>query len=640
MFRGHPKGLFSLFFIEMWERLSFYMLVGILVLYVSDLERGGLGLSIGEASGIYGTYLAFVYFTPFLGGILADRVLGYRKAVFIGGIIMSAGLFTLGTGGLNLLYLGLGLICIGNGLFKPNISAMVGNLYEPGDPKRDAGFNIFYMGINIGAAVANLAAAPLRNEIGWGWAFYAAGAGLIVSVIILLFSWKTLERADRRAEPDPDDVTLGTIFGKILLPAAICGAAGFFLAKGLLPPDYPVKPSLCGFLLGMVPILLFLFRTASKASPEEKPGLMALMPVFVAGGTFFMILHLNGSALTVWAKDTTNRQVAWVPELFCQDALSSYFGNADKEVPRPLEATLLVVDQENATLFGSRKLDETHAAKIAAMAGVSAKVVWTEKDGPVEGIEGSTDRLAAFVYADKDLEITTKESDGQTSYKATPKPKVKAIKKIAFIRQLEGKAAPLFLVTQKAFDRVYAGASDARLAAGEFLRVASPEIYQSWNAIFVVLFTPLIVAFFVRRQRKGKPVSTARKIFYGMLLTAGAMAVMAVAGLLSNGGENKVLGLWLVMSYLVITIGELCLSPMSLSLVTKLSPKRLVGLMMGGWFVATAFGNKLSGFLGQIQASMEPSSFFMVLTGCALAVALFIYLLLDKLEAAIAKYDA
>ncbi|MCP5045609.1 MAG: peptide MFS transporter, partial [bacterium] len=126
MLKGHPKGLFPLFFTEMWERLSFYMLVGILVLYASDVERGGLGLTLAEASAIYGTYLAFVYFTPFLGGIIADRWLGYRKSVFIGGVFMSGGLFLLGTPGINFLYLGLACICIGNGFFKPNISAMVG----------------------------------------------------------------------------------------------------------------------------------------------------------------------------------------------------------------------------------------------------------------------------------------------------------------------------------------------------------------------------------------------------------------------------------------------------------------------------------------------------------------------------------
>ena len=134
---GHPTGLLPLFFTEMWERLAFYLMLGILLLYASDTERGGLGLSNKMAAEIYGTYMAFVYFTPFLGGLIADRFLGYRRSVFIGGLLMASGLFMLGFRGLPTLYGGLTLLCLGNGLFKPNISAMVGNLYEPGDARRE-----------------------------------------------------------------------------------------------------------------------------------------------------------------------------------------------------------------------------------------------------------------------------------------------------------------------------------------------------------------------------------------------------------------------------------------------------------------------------------------------------------------------
>ena len=141
----HPQGLYPLFFTEMWERLAFYLMLGILVLYTTDTERGGLGLPLRQSVEIYGTYMAFVYFTPFLGGMIADRFLGFRRSIFIGGILMAIGFFFLGVRSEPTLYIGLGLLCLGNGLFKPNISAMVGNLYEPGDPKRDAGFNIFYM---------------------------------------------------------------------------------------------------------------------------------------------------------------------------------------------------------------------------------------------------------------------------------------------------------------------------------------------------------------------------------------------------------------------------------------------------------------------------------------------------------------
>ena len=177
---GHPKGLFPLFFTEMWERLAFYTMVGILLLYTIDAERGGLGLPRAQGNEIYGLYLAFVYFTPFLGGMIADRYFGYRRSVAIGGLLMASGLFLMGMPGFNFFVFGLIGLIIGNGFFKPNISVMVGNLYEPGDPKRDSGFNIFYMGINIGALAATLIVAPIvRNYWGWLWTFRAAGLGAV-----------------------------------------------------------------------------------------------------------------------------------------------------------------------------------------------------------------------------------------------------------------------------------------------------------------------------------------------------------------------------------------------------------------------------------------------------------------------------
>ena len=160
---GHPVGLFILFFTEMWERLGFYLMLGILFLYITDSERGGLGFSTSLAGEIYGTYMAFVYFPPFIGGMLADRLLGHRRSVLIGGLLLAAGYFALGIRSWPTFYAGLALLCFGNGFFKPNISAMVGNLYKADDPRRDAGFNIFYMGINIGATFAAILAAPLRN---------------------------------------------------------------------------------------------------------------------------------------------------------------------------------------------------------------------------------------------------------------------------------------------------------------------------------------------------------------------------------------------------------------------------------------------------------------------------------------------
>jgi POT family proton-dependent oligopeptide transporter len=176
------------------------------------------------------------------------------------------------------------------------------------------------------------------------------------------------------------------------------------------------------------------------------------------------------------------------------------------------------------------------------------------------------------------------------------------------------------------------------LPPGEYLRIANPELYQSLNAFFVVALTPLLVIFFARLSKFGRTITTARKIVWGISLTTLALLLMAVAGTFTLGGSAKVSGSWLMGFYLIVTMGELMLSPMGLSLVTKLAPKRLAGLAMGGWFLATAFGNNFSGFFGGIQSQMSPVSFFLVLAALAGAVAVFLRVLLPKLDEVIKQY--
>jgi dipeptide/tripeptide permease len=677
--QGHPKGLYALFFTEMWERLAFYTMVGILLLYTTDTESGGLGMPAAEGNEIYGLYLAFVYFTPFLGGMIADRFLGYRRAVLVGAVCMASGLFVMSIPGKAYFMFGLLGLIVGNGFFKPNISVMVGNLYEPGDARRDAGFNIFYMGINIGALVANLMAAWVRNEAGWLWTFRIAGVGLIVSMLILLSQWKNLEAADRRPAKDPSQTGLGLVFAKILLPTAAFGTAGYFLAKlvlapaGMMPPG--MRPAIVGFLLGMVPVVYFFVGLVRSASDSERPGLRALLPIYIAGGTFFMILHLNGSAMTQWARDTTDRSfnvpsalegtlVSDLVGKFQQEALPSYYVTADESTPRPDPRSLAVADERLARMFGQQRLDESAVAEIAKANPDLEVVKLLEGQTHVASVIGR----AAAVYADG--VVTVKEgqdSHGAKTIEVAVPEGSKPIKVVAFVRTVEGfgglhmraEISPkgmhldhalekgpvgVFVVDRAMYDALYEGYATRfghapeLLAPGEFLRVNNSEIYQSLNAFFVIVFTPLLVGFFTSRQRRGRGLGTAQKLLLGMMLTTASLLLMAVAGLLSDGGLERVSWLWLAGFYAVVTIGELCLSPMGLSLVTKLSPPRLVGLTMGGWFLATAFGNNFSGFFGGIQGLMSPVSFFLLLAGLAGLVALYLRIVLPGLDATIKQY--
>lgn len=200
-FLGHPKGLFLLFGTEMWERFGYYGMRAILVLYLVAMTKdGGFGWSNADALSLYGTFTMAVYLTPLFGGWLADNVLGQRKAIIIGGILMALGHFIMGiphsvVAGMqeNVFYLGLALLCLGNGLFKPNISTMVGDLYNEGDKRRDGAFTIFYMGINIGGALGPLVAGYVAAVVNWQAGFIAAGVGMVISVVMqMLLSKKYL----------------------------------------------------------------------------------------------------------------------------------------------------------------------------------------------------------------------------------------------------------------------------------------------------------------------------------------------------------------------------------------------------------------------------------------------------------------
>ncbi|MEY8216612.1 MAG: peptide MFS transporter [Colwellia sp.] len=191
---GHPKGLFLLFGTEMWERFGYYGMRALLVLYlVASVQEGGFGWTSGEALSLYGTFTMAVYLTPVIGGWLADNFIGQRKAIIIGGIIFSLGYFTLGIPkslimGMEetVFYIGLILIIIGNGLFKANVSSLVGDLYEEGDHRRDGAFTIFYMGINLGAFLAPITVGVLGEQVNWHYGFILAGCGMVIGLILQL----------------------------------------------------------------------------------------------------------------------------------------------------------------------------------------------------------------------------------------------------------------------------------------------------------------------------------------------------------------------------------------------------------------------------------------------------------------------
>lgn len=398
---GHPRGLMTLFFTEMWERFSYYGMRALLVLYLTTaVTSGGVGMNTADATAIYGWYTFAVYLTALPGGWIADKFLGAKKSVFFGGIIIAMGHFSLIFHQMSFFYAGLVLIVIGTGLLKPNISALVGGLYGEGDPRRDGGFSIFYMGINLGALFAPLVCGTLAQSESfksmlqgygfnpnnsWHWGFGAAGVGMVAGVIQYMFGQGRLPEVGKKS--------------------AEAGKAAVEPAKPLTAEEYK--------RLAVIGILFFFSIT------------------------FWAAFEQAGSSLNLFADRVTR---------------NSYFG-------------------------------------------------WT-------------------------------------------------------------------------FPSSY---------------------FQSVNSVFIILLAPLFS--FVWLGLGKKQPSSPAKFAYGLFFTGVGFVVLAFASSLAGSEPNSVSPNWLILVYFLHTVGELCLSPVGLSTVTKLSPARLSGLMLGVWFLSISIGNKIGGII-------------------------------------------
>ena len=514
----HPKGLPYLFFTEMWERFGYYLILGIFVLYMIDADKGGLAFEDKHADDIFGTFIALTYLTPFLGGFLADRLLGYIKAIYIGGTLMGLGYIGLGLfKDVSMFYVSMGLIIIGNGFFKPSISTLLGNLYSDDKYKanKDAGYNIFYMGINIGAFVCNIIAAYMRNKYGWGEAFVTAGVGMFLGLIIFSIGKKHVVHANVMKPVQEGDTTISSILVKVFLPAIIAGAIGWVIPGNIFGSD-----STDAFIFACIPVILFYIFIYISANAEDKKPIGALLAIFAVSMMFWAVFKQNGTALTRWANYYTDRSVPAVLE-------------------KPLESIYLVDTKD----YGTKEV-AVHDHQFQTVKG---------EDGKPKKEQG------------KDIYFKNISKEQRAELEANPDKKV---------------------------------------------YLYNTELFQSINPFWVIVLTPVVVGFFMMLRRKDKEPSTPTKIVLGLFISALSCLVMVGAVYIGDNGASKVSPLWLFAAYGIITIGELCLSPMGLSLVSKLSPPRITALMMGGFFLSTSIGNKLSGVLASMWYSYEDKANF------------------------------
>ncbi len=545
MFKQHPKGLPFLFFTEMWERFGYYLMIGIFAFYLKDAKQG-FGFDEAEASNLYGTFIALVFLTPFIGGIVADKWLGYRKSIIIGGIMMGFGYIGMSIHSKEALYLSMGLVIFGNGFFKPNISTILGNLYSEGQYKKekDSGYNIFYMGINIGAFVCNFFGAAMYNLYGWGAAFIMAGIGMFIGIAVFLTGTRHYAHADIRkstgeAMSEEDKKTWISFGGTIVV--AILLAVFAFQKTGFWIKDQTTD----AFLLACLPVIAFYAYIYFSAPAHEKRPLAALMVIFIVTIPFWAVFKQNGTALNTWADRYTDRQLT----------------------------------------------------------GSTASVLGALKQ--TKELTGKMDSVPKY--------------DSQFRQEKIGDKKVKTLGKDSYFNNMSQTEQP-----QTENDKI---------------SVWSPNLSQSINPGWVILLTPLVVGFFGFLRKKGKEPTTATKIALGLLISALSGFCMIGAVHFSHNGAEKSSILWLLGTYGIITVGELCLSPMGLALVSKLSPTRITAIMMGGWFLSTSIGNKLSGILASMWDGYEhKADYFYVNIGFLLAATAVMFLLLRWLNGIFREY--
>jgi POT family proton-dependent oligopeptide transporter len=604
MLKNHPKGLMVAFFSNMGERFGFYTMMAILVLFL----QAKFGLSAEKAGTIYSWFYFSIYALALVGGILADSTRKYKLVILSGILIMFSGYIIMAVPGMTLTItiIGLFTIAFGNGLFKGNMQAVVGQMYD--DPKysklRDSAFMIFYMGINVGAFFAPFAATGMRNwwlktngflhdgsipslchqfnngtladtttlqqladkvslngpvtdlagfassylEVfskGYNYAFGIAAVAMVVSLLVYISFNKLLPNKEKKITEVAEKVDFKP---SVLLFAAAAMAATAYALHFIKNVGWT-----SGFAFGLFAGFVTWIILSSKK--EEMARIVALVLVFIVVIFFWMSFHQNGLTLTLYARDYTAKQVNPFTNLFF-----------------------------------------TLPSMLAVIGSIAGLVLLIRKD--VQGkvrITGGLMLVLALMYASFVL----------TGFDPTT---------------LLGRWLTPFSAQNS----------------------ISPEVFQSFNPVFIVALTFPVMGAFAWLAKKGIEPSTPKKIGIGMIIGAIGFIVVLISstGLPSPSSlagapvieAARVSPYWLITSYLVLTIAELFLSPMGLSFVSKVAPSRFQGLMQGGWLLATAVGNKLLVVGSILWDKVALSTLWLVFIVCCLASAAFIFSILKRLE--------
>jgi POT family proton-dependent oligopeptide transporter len=496
-FFGHPRGLSTLFFTEMWERFSYYGMRALLILFMTaPVAAGGLGFDTATAGPIYALYTSSVYLLSVPGGWFADRVLGLRRTVFVGGVIIMSGHICLAIPSIATFYLGLTLIACGTGLLKSNVSVLVGQLYRADDVRRDAGYSIYYMGINLGALIAPLitgwlaqgetfkrilVSAGIRPETSWHWGFAAAAVGMFLGLVQYTLGGKHLSPDGLRPVRPSDPTAAAKVDRQVRrigwATVAVVLVTVVLVLSGAVDLDPEAISRNFKWVLIAVTVAFFSWLFLSRGwTREERKSLVVIAVLFAAAVVFWMAYEQAGSTLNLFADRNTNNSIF----------------------------------------------------------GYQFPASW----------------------------------------------------------------------------------------------------YQSLPPLFIILFAPVFAVLWVRLGRRNP--SSPAKFAIALFLLGLGFAVMIGAATAAAAGA-RVSPMWLLVSYLLQTLGELLLSPVGLSAMSVLAPVRIAGLVMGVWFLALSVGNYLAGMASSVYETMPLPKLFTIVTVTALATALVLALLVMPIRKMMAR---
>jgi POT family proton-dependent oligopeptide transporter len=657
---GHPVGLYTLFFAEMWERFSYYGMRALLLFY---MLKGFLGYGDSDAYAVYGAYTALVYMTPFFGGMIADRLLGPRRAVVLGGVFMAAGHLMMTIENSLAFFTALALLIAGNGFFKPNISTMVGSLYPPGSPKRDGGFTIFYMGVNLGAAMSPLLCGYIGETYGWHRGFGLATIGMLTGIAVFVA---------------PSIVSQVTMAAVTLIAAFV-----IFDIPQLFNPEASLQSHLNYWILGVLACLIVAALVALASMGRERAresdvsrlllravimitalaaafGLIRFGPnnVYSMAINYFVATALMIAAVIAWIalgrgglpvdagappdQAALRNRVAGIPAEWITylgavltvpifGMLVSGFapfneGRAVTIVPDsvvtnikqlgPVGEVLAVVLHETSKPAGlvlflsglvavvylaiqTFKLDLVPRQRMYVVLILTffSMFFWAFFEQAGSSINNFTDRNVNRVVGetrtiesgDVGSTITIQPTQEQLGF--TNGDRLFTLDQLAALRD-GNQANPSFTIDWTV------AADNVGMLVAERKHEIPASWFQSINAVYILVFGLVFTALWGFLGQRGLEPGTPYKFSLGLLQLGLGFAAFWY-GAQTADDRGMVALVWLFIGYLLHTTGELCLSPVGLSMVSKLSPAFLVSTVMGTWFLATAFSQFLAAIIAQ-----------------------------------------